>query len=249
MHRPRIIPVLLLKDQGLVKSIGFKNHRYIGDPIHAVHIFNELKADELVFLDTQATKQGRSIDTEFVRKVGEEADMPFAVGGGIRSLKTIQEVLKCGAEKVILNTIAIEDPDFVRKAADEFGSSSVVVCLDVKTTWFSGSRVWSHAGTRAMKKDPVTFALQMQENGAGELIVQSIERDGAMRGYDVELIRSISEKVTIPLVALGGAGSLDDMKEAYVKGYANGLAAGSMFVYQSARRGVLINYPEDRFSI
>jgi cyclase len=249
MHRPRIIPVLLLKDQGLVKSIGFKKHRYIGDPMHAVHIFNELKADELVFLDTQATKQGRSIDTEFVRKVGEEADMPFAVGGGIRSLKTIQEVLKCGAEKVILNTIAVEDSEFVRKAADEFGSSSVVVCLDVKTTLFSGARVWSHAGTRAMKKDPVTYALQMQENGAGELIVQSIERDGAMRGYDVELIRSISEKVTIPLVALGGAGSLDDMKEAYVKGYANGLAAGSMFVYQSARRGVLINYPEDRFSI
>jgi cyclase len=247
MHRPRIIPVLLLKDQGLVKSIGFKNHRYIGDPIHAVHIFNELKVDELVFLDTQATKQGRTIDLEFVRKVGEEADMPFAVGGGIRSLKTIREVLKCGAEKVILNTIAVEDPEFVRLAADEFGSSTIAVCLDVRSKWLGGARIWSNAGTRAMKTDPVMFAMRMQENGAGELIVQSIERDGVMKGYDVELIRSISEKVMIPVVALGGAGSIDDMKDAYFKGYANGLAAGSMFVYQSARRGVLINYPEERF--
>jgi cyclase len=247
MHRPRIIPVLLLKDQGLVKSIGFKNHRYIGDPIHAVHIFNELKVDELVFLDTQATKQGRTIDLEFVRKVGEEADMPFAVGGGIRSLKTIREVLKCGAEKVILNTIAVEDPEFVRLAADEFGSSTIAVCLDVRSKRLGGARIWSNAGTRAMKTDPVMFAMRMQENGAGELIVQSIERDGVMKGYDVELIRSISEKVMIPVVALGGAGSIDDMKDAYFKGYANGLAAGSMFVYQSARRGVLINYPEERF--
>jgi cyclase len=249
MHRPRIIPVLLLKDLALVKSISFKDHRYIGDPIHAVHIFNDLRADELVFLDIEASKQRRSIDTELVRKIGEEADMPFAVGGGIRSLETIRELLRCGAEKVILNTIAAEDPEFVRRAADEFGSSTIVVCMDVKSKWLSGLRTWIHSATKATKHDPISFAKQMQQNGAGEIIVQSIDRDGSMQGYDLQLIRSISERVTIPVVALGGAGSLAHMKEAYDTGYANGLAAGSMFVYQSARRGVLINYPEERFTI
>jgi cyclase len=230
MHRPRIIPVLLLKDLALVKSISFKDHRYIGDPIHAVHIFNDLLADELVFLDIEASKQGRSIDTEFVRKIGEEADMPFAVG-------------------VVLNSIAVEEPEFVRRAADEFGSSTIVVCMDVKSKWLSGLRTWIHGGAKATKYDPVSFAEQMQQLGAGEIIVQSIDRDGSMQGYDIQLIRSISERVTIPVVALGGAGSLAHMKEAYDTGYANGLAAGSMFVYQSARRGVLINYPEERFTI
>lgn len=249
MHRPRIIPVLLLKDRGLVKSIGFKDHRYIGDPMHAVHIFNDLKADELVFLDTQATKESRSIDTDFVRKVGEEADMPFAVGGGIRSLGKIRDILKCGAEKVVLNTIAVEEPEFVRKAAAEFGSSTIVVCMDVKSTWLRGLRVWSNAAGKVGKMDPVSFAQYMQEMGTGELIVQSVERDGLMEGYDLGLIRSISEKVTIPVVALGGAGSIEHMKQAYEEGYASGLAAGSMFVYQSKRRGVLINYPEERFDI
>jgi len=249
MHRPRIIPVLLLKDKGLVKSISFKDHRYIGDPIHAVHIFNDLKADELVFLDTQATKQGRSIDIDFVRKVGEEADMPFAVGGGIRSLETIRELLKCGAEKVILTSIAVEEPEFVRQAAEEFGSSTIVVCMDVRSKWLSGMRVWSHAATQSSKSDPVSYALRMQDMGAGELVVQSVERDGTMEGYDIDLIRKISENVTIPVVALGGAGSLEDLKEAYQEGYANGLAAGSLFVYQSKRRGVLINYPEDPLQI
>lgn len=246
MHRPRIIPVLLLKDKGLVKSIGFKSHRYIGDPMHAVHIFNDLKADELVFLDIQATKEGRSIDIDFVRKVGEEADMPFAVGGGIRSLDSIRQLLKCGAEKIILNTIALEDPHFVRRASDEFGSSTIVVCMDVRSKWLTGLRVWSNAGTKSGKSDPVHFAKQMEEMGAGEIILQSIERDGTMNGYDISLLRKISESLSIPVVALGGAGTMTDLKEAYQKGYANGLAAGSLFVYQSKRRGVLINYPDVR---
>ncbi|MCE2711624.1 MAG: AglZ/HisF2 family acetamidino modification protein [Cryomorphaceae bacterium] len=243
MHRPRLIPVLLLKNQGLVKTIGFRSPKYIGDPMHAVHIFNELKADELVFLDIEASKEGRTIDPEFVRKIGEEANMPFAVGGGIRSLDTIRELLRCGAEKVVLNSVAIDEPDFVRRAANEFGSSTIVVCLDVKKKWLTGLRTWAHGGMVSSGMDPITHAVLMQEYGAGELIVQSIDKDGAMTGYDVELIRGISERVSIPVVALGGAGSIDHMRIAYEQGFADGLAAGSFFVYQSKRRGVLINYP------
>jgi cyclase len=247
MHRPRIIPVLLLKNQGLVKTIGFKDPRYIGDPIHAVRIFNDLKADELVFLDIDATRSGRTINPDFVKIIGEEADMPFAVGGGIRSLETIQRLIASGAEKVVINSAAVEQPYFVREAAREYGSSTISVCIDVKKKWLGRVQIWSNAGTRSLKISPQEFARQMEDMGAGELIVQSIERDGSMLGYDLELIRSISEQVSIPVVALGGAGSVNDLKLGYEEGFASGVAAGSIFVYQGTKRGVLINYPDERF--
>jgi cyclase len=248
MHRPRIIPVLLLQDKGLVKTIRFKDARYIGDPMHAVHIFNELKADELIFLDIQAAREGRSIDPDFVRAVGEEANMPFSVGGGVRTLEQIRQLLANGAERVVLNSIAAEEPEFVRKASAEFGASTISVCIDVKKKWLSGMRVYSHAGSTATSYTPVEYARMMEEMGAGELIIQSIEQDGRMEGYDIELVRKLSEAVTVPVVALGGAGKLSDLKDAFYKGYASGAAAGSLFVYQSKRRGVLINYPEGKFS-
>jgi imidazole glycerol-phosphate synthase subunit HisF len=246
MFRPRVIPVLLLKGQGLVKSIQFSKHQYIGDPINAVRIFNDLKADELVFLDILATKEQRLISLDFIKNVGEEANMPFAVGGGIRTLDDIREVIGVGAEKVIINSYAAENPTFIRLASDTFGSSTISVCIDVKKKMFGGITVWSNGGTKNTKCTPVDFAKQMEEEGAGELIIQSIERDGMMNGYDIELIRSISQAVTIPVVALGGAGSVDDLAKGYHEGYANGLAAGSMFVYQGKNRGVLINYPEKK---
>ena len=244
MFRPRIIPVLLLKDRILVKSIGFKNYKYIGDPINAVRIFNDSKADELVFLDITATKENRIIDLDFVKDIGEEANMPFAVGGGIRSIKDIQAIIGAGAEKVVINSYAAEQPDFIQQAADTFGSSTIAVCIDVKKKLFKGLRTWIKGGTEAVPYDPVTFAQLMEAKGAGEIIIQSIEKDGTMEGYDIPLIRSISEAVNIPVIALGGAGDLDDLKEAYQDGYANGLAAGSMFVYIGPHKGVLINYPE-----
>lgn len=244
MLRPRIIPVLLLRNNVLVKTIAFKNEQYIGDPINAVHIFNDLKADELVFLDIDATSENRSIDTAFVQQVGEEADMPFAVGGGIRTIEDIRRIIAAGAEKVVLGTAAVSDPELVKRASEAFGSSTISVCIDVKKKFLGGSVVWTHGGKKSTSLSPVSFAKQMEASGAGELIIQSIEKDGSMSGYDIDLIRSISEAVTIPVVALGGAGSLDDLRSAWKQGYANGLAAGSLFVYQSARRGVLINYPE-----
>lgn len=244
MFRPRVIPVLLLKDNILVKSIRFKKYNYIGDPINAVKIFNDLRADELVFLDTEASREGRLINLEFVKDVGEEANMPFAVGGGIRTIEDIRSVIAAGAEKVVINSEAVRNPDFIREAAETFGSSTIVVCIDVKKKTFGGEKVWIKGGTESTNFTPVEFAQLMAEKGAGEIIVQSIAQDGEMTGYDVPLIRSISSKVTIPVVALGGAGSVEDLKKAHHEGLATGLAAGSLFVYHGTKRGVLINYPE-----
>jgi cyclase len=244
MFRPRVIPVLLLKDLALVKSKGFGDFNYIGDPINAVRIFNDLKADELVFLDIDATRENRSISLEFVKDVGEEANMPFAVGGGITTLDQIRNIINTGAEKVIINSHAAENPDFVARAADEFGSSTITVCIDIKKKLFGGYQTWIKNGRKSTGFSPEEFALLMQEKGAGEIIIQSIERDGMMNGYDLEMIRKISGIVTIPVVALGGAGNLDHLKEAYTSGQATALAAGSIFVYQGLKKGVLINYPE-----
>jgi imidazole glycerol-phosphate synthase subunit HisF len=243
MFRPRIIPVLLLRNKGLVKSIKFKNHRYIGDPINAVKIFNDLKADELVFLDILASRENRTISLDFVKNVGEEANMPFAVGGGIKSLEDIRLILNAGAEKVVINTAANANSDFIRIAADVFGSSTIVVCMDVKYRRFFRQRVYTYEGTIATSSSPVEYAKRLEVSGAGEIIVQSIDRDGTMAGYDIDLVRSISEAVTIPVIALGGAGDLLHMKLVHEDGYANGLAAGSMFVYHGSRKGILINYP------
>lgn len=244
MFRPRIIPVLLLKDLALVKSIQFKNHKYIGDPINAVRIFNDLKADELVFLDIEASKNNRLISLDFVKNVGEEANMPFGAGGGIKSIDDIKAVIGAGAEKAIINTHAAQNTDFIKRAADEFGSSTIVVCIDVKKKFLKGQRTWIFGGTKSTDFTPLEFAQKIEACGAGELIIQSIDRDGMMEGYDVDLIKSISTAVSIPVVALGGAGKKEDLIEAYRDGHANGLAAGSLFVYQGAKRGVLINYPE-----
>jgi cyclase len=246
MYRPRVIPILLLQNKGLVKSEQFAKHRYIGDPINAVRIFNDLQADELVFLDILASKENRTISLDFVRKVGEEANMPFAVGGGITTIQQIQDVLAAGAEKVVLNSIALLNPSFVREAADTFGSSTVCVCIDVKKDFLGRLRVWSHAGSKKQSYMPVDFAKLMEQQGAGELIIQSIEKDGTMSGYDLTLVESIATAVTIPVVAAGGAGKLSDFKSAVEKGYASAVAAGSLFVYHGPRKGILINYPDKK---
>jgi cyclase len=245
MYRPRIIPVLLLKNLGLVKSIRFKDYKYIGDPINAVKIFNELNADELVFLDTEATKQNRLISIDFVRDVGEEANMPFAVGGGVSSLVDIQKLIQAGAEKVIINSAAL-NPRFIEEATKEFGSSTISVCIDYKKKLFGGIKTWIHSGVKSTNFSPTEFARMMQDAGAGEIILQSIERDGTMVGYDLDLLKSISQSVTIPVVALGGAGKMEHLSLAMNEACMNGLGAGSMFVYQGSNQAVLISYPDKK---
>ena len=244
MYRPRIIPVLLLNKNHLVKSVKFKDLTYIGDPINAVKIFNDMEADELVFLDITASKEKRLISLDFVREVGEEANMPFAVGGGIRSLEDIQKVTATGAEKVIIGTAAVRQPEFIKEAAANFGSSTIAVCIDVKKTFWGKEKVFTLNGSQASDYAVEDFARLMEDKGAGEIVIQSVEKDGMMQGYDLDLIKRISSAVQIPVIALGGAGNLHHLKEAYQKGFANGLAAGSIFVYQGIHKGVLINYPD-----
>jgi cyclase len=244
MFRPRVIPVLLLKGNALVKTRRFGDPKYIGDPINAVRIFNDLKADELVFLDIMASKEKRSVSPDFVRKISEESNMPFAVGGGIRTLEHIRGVMGAGAEKVVLNTHAASNPGLVEDAARAFGSSTIVVGIDVKRDLLGRPRTWILGGTRSTGQAPEDYARLVEEKGAGELIVQSIPRDGMMEGYDIDLIRRIADSVSIPVIALGGAGTAEHLRQAHVEGHATGLAAGSLFVFQGPRRGVLINYPE-----
>ncbi len=245
MYRPRVIPVLLLKGNILVKSVQFKNHNYIGDPINAVKIFNDLKADELIFLDIEASKQGRLISLDFVREVGEEANMPFGVGGGVKSLADIESIIKAGAERIIINSAA-ENNSFIKEACLNFGSSTISVCIDVKKKIFKGNHVWINAGTKSISNSPVNFARKMEDLGVGEVIIQSMANDGRMGGYDIELIKEITQNITIPVTALGGAGNTNDLLQAYDEGLANGLAAGSMFVYHGSNKGVLVNYPEKK---
>jgi cyclase len=244
MFRPRIIPVLLLKGSALVKSIQFKKLQYIGDPINAVKIFNDLKADELIILDIEATHQKRLISIEFIQEIGEEANMPFGVGGGVRTLKDIENIIKAGAEKVIINTYAAQNPDFIKQAADTFGSSTISVCMDFKKNIFGKTHAYTQRGQKSTGYSPLDFAKLMEDKGVGELIIQSIQRDGMMSGYDIEQTQQIARAVNIPTVALGGAGKFEDLKDAYLNGNTNGLAAGSLFVFHDHNKGVLINYPE-----
>ena len=236
--------MLLLNKDHLVKSEGFKNYRYIGDPINAVRIFNEFYADELVFLDVSATKNNRVISLDIIKDIGEEADMPFCVGGGIRELSQIRKIISAGAEKVIIGTYAVMNPNFVKQASAEFGSSTITVCIDVKKKLFGKQQVWSLNGTKPSGLEPLQFARLMEKKGAGEIIIQSIENDGRMNGYDLNLIKRISENVNIPTIAMGGAGTLEDLKRAHTEAFATGVAAGSLFVYYGENKGVLINYPE-----
>jgi len=243
MYRPRVIPVLLLKNLGLVKTVRFDKHRYIGDPINAVKIFNDKKADELVFLDISASRENRLISLDFVHKVGDEANMPFAVGGGIKTIQDIRSVLENGAEKIVINTAAFENPEFIKEAVDAFGSSTIVVCLDVKKNFFGKYQLVYQHGRKKAKEEPVEFVQKMEEYGAGEIIIQAVDRDGTYEGYDIELIKLISQAITIPVVALGGAAQNTDFNLAVKEGLASAVAAGSLFVYHGPRKAVLISFP------
>jgi len=243
MFLPRVIPVLLLKGKGLVKTVKFKNPTYIGDPINAVRIFNDLKADELIFLDITASKEKRLISLELVKEIGDEAFMPFGVGGGISNIHQIEDILKAGAEKVILNTNAFLKPKLIKESSKYFGSQSIVVSIDVKKSIFGKYDIYIFDGSKKVKIDIGEYAKKIEDLGAGEIIINSIDKDGMMNGYDLEIIKFLSEKVNVPVIACGGAGNLIHFKQAFEKGKAHSLAAGSLFVYHGARKAVLINYP------
>lgn len=243
MLKTRVIPCLLLKNQGLVKTVKFKDPTYVGDPINAVKIFNEKEVDELVFLDITASVERRKPNFKVIEDLASECFMPFGYGGGIRNLDEIKELLKLGVEKVVINSYAFEDNTFIKKAADLCGSQSVVVSIDVKKNFFGKYEVCIYSGKKSTKMDPVEYAKKMQHFGAGEIFLNSIDRDGTMQGYDIELIKKVSEAVTIPVVACGGAWKLEHFSEAVKKGGASAVSAGSMFVFHGPHRAVLITYP------
>lgn len=242
MFRPRVIPVLLLKGKGLVKTVRFKSPTYIGDPINAVKLFNDMETDELVFLDITATTEKRTPSFEIIQQIGDEAFMPFAVGGGINNISDVKKLISAGAEKIIINTAAHTDANLVREAAGHAGSQSVIVSIDVKKNLFGKYEVCIRGGSKSTGKLPEKFAEDAALAGAGEIIINSIDRDGMMNGYDLPLINRVASAVDIPVIACGGAGVKEHFTEAVVAG-ASAVAAGSMFVYHGPRKGVLINYP------
>lgn len=244
MFAPRIIPVLLYKNSGLVKSVRFKNFKYIGDPINAVRIFNECFADEIIILDIDASKKNSTIDLQLVKEVGEEANMPFSVGGGINSIEKIYERLKNGAEKVVINTTAIQNPGFVKEASDNFGSSTITVCVDIKKNLLGRYQVYSHKENKLLGSNYIDYIKKIEDSGAGEIIIQSVDNDGVMKGYDTRLYETLSKEVNIPIVALGGAKDIHDMEKLWSSTSVNSFSAGSMFVYFGKMNGVLINYPK-----
>ena len=246
MLASRIIPCLLLKNQGLVKTVKFKNPKYVGCPTNAIKIFNEKEVDELIFLDITATREKWQPLFRLISEIATECFMPFCYGGGINSLEDMQAIFSLGAEKVAINTQAILSPSLVKQASKKFGSQSIVVSIDVKKDLFGNYKVFSHLTKKLLKLDPVEFALQMEDMGAGELLVNSTDRDGTMEGYDIELIKNITNAVNIPVVACGGAGSVEHFRNAINKGGASAVAAGSLFVFYGKHRAVLINYPSQR---
>lgn len=245
MRRVRVIPALLIEKGGLVKSIKFKDRKYIGDPINAVKIFNEKEVDEIVILDISATAEKRGPDLEQIRELASEAFMPMGYGGGVTKLQEIRDLITAGIEKVIINTAAYKNPLLISEGAKFIGSQSIVVSVDVKKNIWGKHKVYVENGSKNTGLDPVSFAKQMEDAGAGELLVNAIDKDGTFEGYDIDLISLISSAVHIPVVALGGAGSLEDFS-AGVKAGASAVAAGSFFVYKRPHRAVLISYPNQQ---
>jgi cyclase len=245
VHKIRIIPVLLLRDWGLEKSIRFRDPVYIGSPINAARVFNGRNVDELVLLDIVATERRRGPILEIVSQITEEAFMPVTVGGGIRSVETIRELLQAGADRIVLNTAAVERPELIMEAAERFGSQCVVVSIDAKRHTDGSHEVWTHGGTQRSGRDPITHALRAQERGAGEILLTSIDRDGTMEGYHLELTRNVSDALAIPVIACGGAGSVRHLADGIRLGHASAVAAGAFFLFFGPRRTVLITYPTD----
>jgi cyclase len=233
----------LLRNSGLVKTVKFKDSTYIGDPINTVKIFNEKEVDELFFLDIDATKSHMEPPYDLIQNIASECFMPFAYGGGIHSLQQIERIIKSGAEKVIINTNAFLQKEFLAEAVHQFGSSTIAVSIDVKREFLKGNVVYIKGGTQSTGLTPVVYARRIEDAGAGEILINSIDRDGVMEGYDIELIKSISNSIRIPVIACGGAGTLNDFKLAVKEGGASAVAAGSFFVFHGKRRAVLITYP------
>lgn len=243
--RPRIIPTLLIDDRDLIKTIQFGKRTYLGDPVNAVKIFNRKGIDELSILDIGSTKNNKEPDFELLRDIASEAFMPLSYGGGIKTLEQIHDLLAIGYEKVVINTGLVRNPGLIKQAAEMFGSQSIVASIDAEKV--NGQYKCCIAdGTETVENGPVDLARKAEGLGAGEIIINSIDRDGTMHGYDIELVRSVVDAVKVPVIAIGGAGGIDDIRNVLVNGHAHAAAGGSMFVYYGRLKAVLITAPSEQ---
>lgn len=245
MLRSRIIPCLLVQNKGLVKTIQFKNSKYVGDPINAVKIFNEKEVDELIVLDIDATSDSRAPNIEMIKNLADECRMPLCYGGGITTVEQAKKIISLGVEKVAISSAALSNIELCREIGTVIGNQSVVVVIDVKKKkLFRDYDIYTHNGTKKSKWKLSNFIGKLDEIGIGEIVINSIDNDGTMKGYDDDLIESIRKKCSMPITVLGGAGSLDDIKKIIAKFKIIGVAAGSLFVFKGKFRAVLINYPD-----
>lgn len=244
MLKTRVIPTLLLKEDSLVKTVRFKKARYIGDPINTVRIFNELEVDELVFLDITATNEKRKPNIKILKEIANECFMPLSYGGGLNDFNTIQEIFNIGFEKVILNTACYTKPDLIHKIATNYGNQAIVASVDVKKNFWGKYETRSHSGKINTKKNPMEWCLHLENLGIGEILITSMDKEGTWSGFDLELTQKISEAVSIPVIAHGGAGNIQHIKEVVHTGKASAVALGSMVVYQQKGLGVLVNFPD-----
>ena len=242
MLMTRVMPCLLLKNDRLVKTIQFKDPKYVGDPVNAIKIYNEKAVDELVVLDISATLENRKPPFDKLAEIANECFMPLTYGGGVNTLDDIRRLFSLGIEKVVINTYAVENPAFITQASDVYGSQAIIVSIDAKRLPSGRYEVFTRGGTHATGLEPAAFAQHMQSRGAGEIFLTSIDREGTMAGYDLDLIRVVSSAVSVPLVACGGAWQVEHFKQAVDAG-ASAVAAGSMAVYLGRNRAVLIGFP------
>lgn len=243
MNKTRVIPVLLLRGKGLVKTVKFKNPKYIGDPINSVRIFNEKEVDELIFLDITATPEGRGPDFELLSDIAGEAFMPMGYGGGITALDQVQRIFALGFEKVIIDTATYGSPQLIRDAVAIYGSQSIVGCVDVKRTLLGRYELCSNAAGVRQPVDFLSHIINLEGLGIGEIIVNAVDRDGTQSGYDLKLLKQVTSAVSVPVVACGGASGLEDFVAAVQQCGVSAVAAGSLFVFVGPHRAVLINYP------
>ena len=246
MLATRVIPCLLLQNGTLVKTIRFSEPSYIGDPTNAIRIYNEKNVDELVVLDITATPSAKAPPFAVIEMFASECFMPVAYGGGLSRMADLKQIFRLGIEKVIINSAAVDCPDFISNASDQFGNQAIVVSIDAKRKVAGGWDVFTHGGRRNTGLSPQECAVQAQSRGAGEILLTSIDQDGTMAGYDLELIREVTTAVDVPVIACGGAGKVSDFGLAVHEAGASAVAAGSMVVYFGRNRAVLISFPSPR---
>lgn len=244
MLQTRVIPCLLLKGDHLVKTVNFKKASYIGDPVNTARIFNELEVDELTLLDISATNNNKKPDFKILTELANECFMPLAYGGGINTFEDAKKIFKIGIEKIIINSAAFTSPGLITQLAEHFGNQAIVVSIDIKKNIFGKYQVYSNSGTKKQKVDPVIWAKELEQLGAGEILLTAIHQEGTWNGFDTNIIERISNAVNIPIIANGGASSISDIGKAVKEGQASAVSLGSMVVYQNKGMGVLVNFPD-----